>query len=428
MSEKIALDNIEKDEDIYPRQNVKRGLVRRYAEDMKGGDSFPPLVVQRITVTEEDGEEKTETKKTVIMDGWHRKLAYEQYNDWASENGKEPIEKVECTHYKEKTLSKEENLEDLIYASIKYNRKHDFGVSYKDMEQQGIIILKRKPIEKVKRGLKTKIAEKFGITPQAVSQWEEFDEIYQRRKSGKNSLIYRLSQLGWTQKEIGKQVGFSQGRVSEIIDNVSTYITDIQNQFFKKNKSVSEIAEYRNLEPITVWSMVLDGKKDRERFKIFGKSKYNDEKPKVFNVWNFAQCDPRLGNEHPGRIPGQILLNLLYYYTDQGDLVVDPMAGGGSTVDACLVMNRKCRAYDINSKRKDILKRDFNKGFSEKCKDCAFIFLDPPYWNLKDEFYSEESISEESLEDWYTFMRRGIKASYKAHRKEDILLLLVRLW
>ncbi len=46
-----------------------------------------------------------------------------------------------------------------------------------------------------------------------------------------------------------------------------------------------------------------------------------------FNVWNFADADPRFGREYPGRIPGQSVANVLAYYTKPGDLVLDPMAG-----------------------------------------------------------------------------------------------------
>jgi hypothetical protein len=49
----------------------------------------------------------------------------------------------------------------------------------------------------------------------------------------------------------------------------------------------------------------------------------------LYNVWRFQQCDPRYGMDYPGRILGQIVENLLWYYTEPFDLVVDPMAGGG---------------------------------------------------------------------------------------------------
>ena len=87
---------------------------------------------------------------------------------------------------------------------------------------------------------------------------------------------------------------------------------------------------------------------DLERFNAFGKKGYNNDTPKIFNIWRFPARDKRLGIKYPGNISGQISMNLLYYYTNIGDMIIDPMAGGGSTVDACLVMGRKCFAYDID--------------------------------------------------------------------------------
>jgi len=35
------------------------------------------------------------------------------------------------------------------------------------------------------------------------------------------------------------------------------------------------------------------------------------ETPPVYNVWNYNSCDPRFGQDHPGRIPGQAIVHLL---------------------------------------------------------------------------------------------------------------------
>jgi hypothetical protein len=37
----------------------------------------------------------------------------------------------------------------------------------------------------------------------------------------------------------------------------------------------------------------------------------------------------------------------LFYFTDPGDLVMDPMAGGGVVPDVCLLFERKCQAFDL---------------------------------------------------------------------------------
>lgn len=125
---------------------------------------------------------------------------------------------------------------------------------------------------------------------------------------------------------------------------------------------------------------------------------------KFYNSWQFSENDPRFGIPHPGRIPGQIACNIIYYYTEPGDLVVDPMAGGGSTIDAAAYLERQCLAYDVAPRRPDIIQHDISKGFPEEAKDCQLIFMDPPYWNMIDEGYTDGSASRKSLEGfiaWY---------------------------
>ncbi len=71
----------------------------------------------------------------------------------------------------------------------------------------------------------------------------------------------------------------------------------------------------------------------------------------LFNVWNIPNRDKRYGLDFKGVIPGQIAENILYYFTEPFDVVVDPMAGGGSTIDVCRAMMRRYKTYDINPMR-----------------------------------------------------------------------------
>ena len=134
--------------------------------------------------------------------------------------------------------------------------------------------------------------------------------------------------------------------------------------------------------------------------------KVHEDRPefiRVYNSWVFGENDPRFGIPHPGRVPGQIAGNLIYYYTQPGDLVVDPMAGGGSTLDVAKFMGRESLGYDVVPKRGDIEQWDISKGFPEECQDAQLIFMDPPYWNVLEEKYSAESSSKmtwSEFEDW----------------------------
>lgn len=138
-----------------------------------------------------------------------------------------------------------------------------------------------------------------------------------------------------------------------------------------------------------------------------------DERPGVerpdfirtYNAWTFSENDPRFGIPHPGRIPGQIAGNTIFYFTEPGDLVVDPMAGGGSTLDVAEFLGRRSIGYDVAPRRPDIIKHNIADGFPDECREAQLIFMDPPYWNMIDEGYTDESSSRMSLDDfakWYT--------------------------
>ena len=116
---------------------------------------------------------------------------------------------------------------------------------------------------------------------------------------------------------------------------------------------------------------------------------------RVYNVWNFAKCDDRFGLNHPGMVPGQIMQNLNWYFTKPGDLVIDPFAGGGSTIDVCKYDDadfgkRRCEAYDIDPKRPDIKRRDIVTNGVPNVSGASLVFLDPPYWGQKKGEYGSQ--------------------------------------
>jgi hypothetical protein len=122
----------------------------------------------------------------------------------------------------------------------------------------------------------------------------------------------------------------------------------------------------------------------------------DDERPwlRFYQVWNFPFADPDYGQSHPGMIPAQVMMNLNYYYTSPGDLVVDLFAGGGSTLDVCKADNedfgkRKCMAFDITPVRTDVKKWDVTRGLPH-FPHARMLFLDPPYWKQKQGEYSDD--------------------------------------
>jgi DNA modification methylase len=131
------------------------------------------------------------------------------------------------------------------------------------------------------------------------------------------------------------------------------------------------------------------------------------------DVWNFRQLvieydDERFGQKnYPGKTFAQLVFNTLYFFTEKGDLVVDPMAGGGVVGHVCKVMGRKCYMYDVNPVRKDIIvkhdllvrkKRQQCQGLvgvvlPKQAENADLIFWDPPYYKKKKHEYGPQSIS-----------------------------------
>jgi DNA modification methylase len=123
-----------------------------------------------------------------------------------------------------------------------------------------------------------------------------------------------------------------------------------------------------------------------------------------YDVWSFSSCHPSFGEPYPGRVPGQIVAHCLYFWTHKGEMVLDPMAGSGTTLDVCKAMQRKACCYDAMPHTSHIKKHDMlAKGWPENTAQAALIFWDPPYYKKKDEGYCGESISRLSHDEYLAF-------------------------
>jgi len=132
--------------------------------------------------------------------------------------------------------------------------------------------------------------------------------------------------------------------------------------------------------------------------------KPEDEKPilEATTLWDFPKQSygkTRKGdNKFQGVTPAFILYNLVQRYTQPGDLVVDPMAGSGTTIDVCKEEGRQVIGYDVSPKHPEVIKNDArNIPLPDESVD--MVFIDSPYGdNVK---YSDdpENIGNISAED-----------------------------
>ena len=149
-----------------------------------------------------------------------------------------------------------------------------------------------------------------------------------------------------------------------------------------------------------------------------------DFRPTPYDVWVFRH-DRAFGIPHPGSIPPAIVAHTLHYFTPPGGLVIDPMAGGGTTVDVCQSMGRRCLAYDLRPTRPDILPLDIRNGFPSETTNCDLIFCDPPYHTMLAKWYASESIASVPLTQWISFLHQLTRHAFDAIRPGGYLALLL---
>lgn len=82
---------------------------------------------------------------------------------------------------------------------------------------------------------------------------------------------------------------------------------------------------------------------------------YRDKLPKfrnkghmVFNWFEWNRDSKEYPKIHPAQKPVSVLKRLIEIFTDEGDVVIDPCAGSGSTLRACIELNRSGYGFEIS--------------------------------------------------------------------------------
>lgn len=412
------------DEEIYPRHRRNIKTIDRYAEDLREGAHFPAIEIQQLSI---DG-----TVKLFVTDGVHRIEAY----------GRCDKTEIEAYHWIEDKVFDKSNAEDWIELRLhaaEMNSTHGDRLLETDAEEVAVSVIGKDP-----KYSEEKLAKRLHYSQARVSDW--VSSLKQEYYASQDNIIFRLRLLGWTQEEIGKVKGveLEHNTVSIRLSKLSELINLTKEAYVKNKKPISEIAKYYRIEETLAWALVLNELLDNERFEMLnsekpekGKAKRPELEPMLYDVWNFAGCDGRMGREYKdkekqikfeGRIPGQIVLNTLYHYSKQNDLIIDPMAGTGVTNDTCLLLNRKCYSYDIEPipTRSDIIENNIRNGYPKRAKNCDLIFVDPPYWSMQREEYGEKSVSFDSLDEFYSFVSKLGQDSYSVLNPGGIFAFIIQ--
>jgi len=205
-------------------------------------------------------------------------------------------------------------------------------------------------------------------------------------------------------------------------------LANLLNADLSRGFTVPQVAEKHGWTEPMVWSLALENKEDLERFKELGWGL------RTWDQWEWNDCDKRFGDDWPGRIPAQLIAHILFYFSKQNDLILDPMAGGGVTPDTCLALNRRCWAFEMIDRPEtrpeiephtwplpaaqqltSLSAQQLSWPVSSKEKPDLIIF-DPPYFDKKAAGYAENSISGlpknkylEFLEAFFALLKQNAK-------------------
>ncbi len=111
-------------------------------------------------------------------------------------------------------------------------------------------------------------------------------------------------------------------------------------------------------------------------------------RPFVTTLWEYPSQHYGAGmqgdREYAGATPGWVVWQLLQRYTREGDVVLDPMCGSGTTLDVCRDLGRRAVGFDLSPGagsrlgRADIARADARRlPLADASVD--FVFIDPPY-------------------------------------------------
>lgn len=111
---------------------------------------------------------------------------------------------------------------------------------------------------------------------------------------------------------------------------------------------------------------------------------YRDRLPKfrnngkmVFNWFAWEKDGKDIPKIHPAQKPVALLKRLIEVFTDEGDVVIDPCFGSGSTARACMELKRNFYGFEIN------------KEFYRRAKN---EMVNPNFINEKDQVQGQSNI------------------------------------
>jgi hypothetical protein len=392
-STQIPLSSIILDETIYPRKGIDPRRVGIFSENIRDGFDFDPIEVEPCP--DRPGFYR-------LLDGAHRWNAFKA-------TGAETVTVI---------VRDLAGNDPLLYAAKK-------AIGPKQLTEDEARDTARRAYSRNTRLSSADIGKAIGRARRTVDAY--IADLRAVNQMDLDIKIFRMHCLGIPQDRIAKQMGINQASIHNHLLKMAT-LPNLINADLARGFTVAQVAEKHGWTEPMVWSLALEDKTDHDRFKALGWGF------RTWDQWEFNDCDNRFGDDWPGRIPAQLIAHILRYFSQPGDLVLDPMAGGGVTPDTCLAMNRRCWAFDMKD-RPDTRPEIEPFTWEIASDQCLFwpvsakekpdlILFDPPYFDKKAADYDEKSISGLSRNDYLGFLE-AFFAQLKHHVKKKTRLAFI---
>lgn len=132
--------------------------------------------------------------------------------------------------------------------------------------------------------------------------------------------------------------------------------------FLCKNYSAQVLKANMRIVGATEFAVVLY----RDKLPKFNNGRRYDENGKVirgtgkmiFDHFEWERDGKEIPKIHPTQKPVKLLKKLIEVFTDKGDVVIDPCAGSGSTLQACWELDRKGYGFEVD-------RQIYNKAIEE---------------------------------------------------------------
>jgi DNA modification methylase len=151
--------------------------------------------------------------------------------------------------------------------------------------------------------------------------------------------------------------------------------------------------------------------------------------PQVTTLWDYPSQhygDEEQGDKaYKGATPSYVIWNVLHRYTAEGETVLDPFCGSGTTLDVAEDLGRKAIGFDLAPTRPEIRQADA-RSLPLKNKSVDAIFMDPPYADNLD--YSDDPRCIGKLEargQYQRAMRMVLRECHRVLRDDRILAIFV---